>query len=112
MGDWWRVMRREILFGLMLGAVLSIIGFARVGVGESLSGGYGPDWFIVAAAVGVSLICVVLWGVLIGSMLPFILNRFGADPATSSAPFVTTVVDVTGLLIYFTVATVILGSTV
>jgi magnesium transporter len=109
MGDWWRVMRREILFGLLLGAILAIIGFARVGVGESLTGGYGPDWSIVAAAVGISLICVVLWGVIIGSMLPFILSRVGADPATSSAPFVTTVVDVTGLLIYFTVANLILG---
>jgi magnesium transporter len=112
MGDWWRVMRRELLFGLSLGVVLALIGFARVGVGESLSGTYGPDWSIVALAVGVSLVCVVLWGVMIGSSLPFFLSRIGADPATSSAPFVTTIVDVTGLIIYFSVATVILGGTV
>jgi magnesium transporter len=111
LGDWWRVMRREILFGLMLGVVLAIIGFARVGVGESLTGNYGPEWSVVALAVGTSLVCVVLWGVMIGSMLPFILSRIGADPATSSAPFVTTVADVTGLMIYFGIATFILGST-
>jgi magnesium transporter len=106
--DWWRVLRREILFGLALGAVLAAIGFLRVGLGESLGGGYGPDWQMVGVAVGTALVCVVLWGVSIGSMLPFVLSRLGADPATSSAPFVTTVVDVTGLIIYFTVATLIL----
>jgi magnesium transporter len=108
LADWWRVLRREILFGLALGAVLAIIGFLRVGLGESLSGSYGPDWQVVGLAVGTALVCVVLWGVSIGSMLPFVLDRLGADPATSSAPFVTTVVDVTGLIIYFTVATLIL----
>lgn len=108
--DWWRVIRREVLFGLVLGTALALIGFARVGIGESLSGTYGPDWNVVALAVGVSLVCVVVWGVMIGSMLPFILSRIGADPATSSAPFVTTIVDVTGLMIYFSVAAVIIGS--
>ena len=111
LGDWWRVMQREILFGLTLGLVLAGIGFVRVGVGASLSGSYGPDWSVVGLAVGASLVCVVLWGVMIGSMLPFILSRIGADPATSSAPFVTTIVDVTGLIIYFSVATLILGVT-
>jgi len=109
LADWWRVLRREILFGLTLGVVLAGIGFLRVGLGESLGGGYGPDWRTVGLAVGTALVCVVLWGVAIGSMLPFVLNRLGADPATSSAPFVTTVVDVTGLIIYFSVATLILA---
>ena len=108
LADWWRVLRREILFGLALGLVLAAIGFLRVGLGGSLGGGYGPDWQMVGVAVGAALVCVVLWGVSIGSMLPFVLDRVGADPATSSAPFVTTVVDVTGLIIYFTVATLIL----
>jgi magnesium transporter len=109
LADWWRVLRREILFGLTLGVVLATVGFLRVGLGESLGGGYGPDWHVVASAVGVALVCVVLWGVFVGSMLPFVLSRVGADPATSSAPFVTTLVDVTGLIIYFSVATMVLG---
>lgn len=109
LGDWWRVMRRELLFGITLGVVLAGIGILRIALGETLSEGFGAQWTIVAVAVGASLICVVLWGVLIGSMLPFVLQRLGADPATSSTPFVTTVVDVTGLILYFTIATTILG---
>jgi magnesium transporter len=109
LADWWRVMRREIAFGVALGLILSTIGFLRVGLGERVSGWYGEEWTIVGLAVGISLICVVLWGVLIGSMFPFLLSRLGADPAASSTPFVTTIVDVTGLIIYLLVATMILG---
>ncbi len=108
LGDWWRVMRREILFGLTLGALLSSIGFGRIALGQRIGGGYGDDWQVVGFVVGLSLVAVVLWGVLIGSMLPFIMRRLGADPATSSTPFVATVADVTGLLIYLTIAAVII----
>ncbi|MCP3982220.1 MAG: magnesium transporter [bacterium] len=108
LSDWWRVMRREVLVGLIMGVVLSSIGIVRIGLGESLGGGYGADWGRVALAVGASLTVVVLWGVVTGSMLPFLLRRLGADPATSSTPFVATIVDVTGLIIYLTLATMIL----
>jgi magnesium transporter len=106
--DWWRVMRKEIVAGLMLGCVLGAIGFLRVAVWAQFSNVYGPHWMLVALTVGVALIGVVLWGSLSGSMLPFILRRVGADPATSSAPFVATLVDVTGLVIYFSIALLIL----
>ena len=108
LSDWWKVIRREFLLGLSLGAVLAVIGFARVALGQELTGGYGADWDRVAFAVGLSLVFVVLWGVLIGSMLPFILGRLGADPAASSTPFVATLVDVTGLSIYLTIGTFVL----
>lgn len=106
--DWWRVMRKEILAGLMLGCVLGAIGFLRVAIWAQFSNVYGPHWMLVALTVGVALIGVVLWGSLSGSMLPFLLRRVGADPATSSAPFVATLVDVTGLVIYFSIALLIL----
>jgi magnesium transporter len=106
--DWWRVMRKEILAGLLLGMVLGTIGFLRVAVWAQFSTVYGPHWLLVALTVGVALIGVVLWGSLSGSMLPFILRGLGADPATSSAPFVATLVDVTGLVIYFSLALLIL----
>jgi magnesium transporter len=106
--DWWRVMRKEILAGLMLGCVLGAIGFLRVAVWAQFSNVYGPHWMLVGVTVGVALIGVVLWGSLSGSMLPFLLLRVGADPATSSAPFVATLVDVTGLVIYFSIALLIL----
>lgn len=102
--DWWRVVRREIISGLLLGAVLGIIGFARVMLWNQLFHTYGDHGMLIAATVGFSLVGVVLWGTLAGSMLPIMLKKFGADPATSSAPFVATLVDVTGLVIYFTVA--------
>jgi len=103
--DWWRVMRREIVSGLLLGTVLGIIGFVRVAVWHSIAPTlYGPHWMMIGFAVGVSLIGVVLWGTFSGSMLPMLLKKLGADPAVSSAPFVATLVDVTGLLIYFSVA--------
>jgi len=109
--DWWRVMRREILSGFMLGAILGLIGFVRIFIWHELmvrgvfKDIYGPHWDAVGLTVSFSLIGVVLWGTLAGSMLPIILKKLGADPASSSAPFVATLVDVTGLIIYFTVAT-------
>jgi magnesium transporter len=106
--DWFRVMRKEIISGLMLGAVLGLIGFLRVAVWAQFSNIYGPHWMLVALTVGFALVGVVLWGSLSGSMLPFILRRVGADPATSSAPFVATLVDVTGLIIYFSIALLIM----
>lgn len=102
--DWFRVFRREILSGLLLGGVLGIIGFTRVAIWQSITHIYGPHWFFIAITVGLSLIGVVLWGTLSGSMLPMLLKRLGADPAVSSAPFVATLVDVTGLIIYFSFA--------
>jgi len=109
--DWWLVMRREIFSGLSLGALLGAIGFLRITVWERLFHLYGDHWFLVGLSVGLALVGVVLWGTLSGSMLPFILRRAGADPAAASAPFVATVVDVTGLMIYFTVAAIILQGT-
>ena len=109
--DWWRVMRREILSGLAIGGILAVLGFIRIAVAESVSGAYGPHWPLVGLTISVSLIGVVLWGTLSGSLLPFLLKRLGVDPATSSAPFVATLVDVTGLVIYFSVASVILKGT-
>ena len=112
--DWWRVMNREIQAGLALGGILGVIGVIRVGawalIGENYfhRQPYGPHWALVAITVGIALVGVVLWGTLSGSMLPFILRRVGADPATSSAPFVATLVDVTGLIIYFSIALVIM----
>ncbi|MGB7527505.1 magnesium transporter [Sphingobacterium cellulitidis] len=106
--DWWLVMKREILSGLLLGIILGVLGFFRIAVEEVFKSTYGDTWYLYGAAIGSSLVGVVLWGSLVGSMLPFILRRFGADPASSSAPFVSTIVDVTGLVIYFSFATYIL----
>jgi magnesium transporter len=108
LSDWWRVMRREVLFGVSLGVVLAALGFLRIAVGASIGVGFGEDWAKLAVAVGLSLICVVLLGVIIGSMLPFLMRWVGADPATSSTPFVATVVDVTGLIVYLSIGTMIL----
>jgi magnesium transporter len=109
--DWWLIMRREIFSGLLLGLVLGSIGFLRIALWSAFSDIYGEHWLLVAITVMISLIGIVLWGTLSGSMLPFLLKRFGLDPATSSAPFVATLVDVTGLIIYFTVALVVLHGT-
>jgi magnesium transporter len=110
--DWWRVMRREILSGLLLGTVLGLIGFFRIFAWHAISPDlYGAHWMLIGITVGVTLLGVVLWGTLCGSMLPMILKRLGADPAVSSAPFVATLVDVTGLVIYFSVALLILSGT-
>lgn len=106
--DWWAVMRREILSGLLLGLILGIVGFARIAIWSTFSDIYGPYWPEIGLTVGISLVGIVLWGTLSGSMLPFLLKRMGADPATSSAPFVATLVDVTGVVIYFTVAMMLL----
>jgi magnesium transporter len=111
LNDWWRVMRRELQSGLMLGIILGIIGFSRVALWSVFSDIYGPHWLLIAFTVGLALIGVVLWGSLAGSMLPIVLKKLGADPATSSAPFVATLVDVTGLLIYFSIAILILHGT-
>ena len=109
--DWWRVARREVYSGLALGGILGTIGFFRIAIWSAFSTIYGPHWLLVALTVGISLIGIVLWGTLSGSMLPFLLRRLGFDPATSSAPFVATLVDVTGLVIYFTVAMLIMRGT-
>lgn len=109
--DWWRVMRREVFSGLGLGVILGTIGFLRITIWSAFSDLYGAHWPLVALTVGVALVGIVLWGTLAGSMLPFVLRRLGFDPATSSAPFVATLVDVTGLIIYFSVAVVILRGT-
>jgi len=108
--DWWRVFGREILTGVVLGAMLGAIGFVRIALWQRMGwANYGAHYMRVCVTVWLSLIGVVGFGSLSGSMLPFILRSFGFDPATSSAPFVATLVDVTGLIIYFTVAAIILG---
>jgi magnesium transporter len=105
LAEWWRVMRREIASGFLLGCVLGLIGFLRIVAWHSFAPAlYGDHYIMIALTVGFSLVGVVLWGSLSGSMLPMVLKRLGADPATSSAPFVATLVDVTGLVIYFSVA--------
>ena len=110
LADWWRVMRREIISGLLLGLVLGVIGFLRIFVWHAISPDvYGAHWLTIGFTVSITLLGVVLWGSLAGSRLPLILKRLGADPAVSSAPFVATLVDVTGLVIYFTVAFAILS---
>jgi magnesium transporter len=109
--DWYRIMRREIIAGFTLGMILGIIGFMRIALWSTFSHMYGPHWMQVAFTVCFSLIGVVLWGTLAGSMLPLILKKCGADPATSSAPFIATLVDVTGLIIYFSVGMVVLRGT-
>ncbi len=106
--DWFRVMKREIISGLLLGSMLGLIGFFRIFVWNSISNLYGEHWFFIGLTLYITLTGVVLIGTFSGSMLPFLLRRFGLDPAASSAPFVATLVDVSGLLIYFTVATLIL----
>ena len=109
--NWWRVARRELVCGLALGGILGAIGFLRIMVWSMFADLYGPHWPLVALTVGLALVGVVLWGTLIGTLLPFLLRRLGFDPATSSAPFVATLVDVTGLIIYFSVGMVVLRGT-
>jgi magnesium transporter len=110
--DWWRVAAREVPMGLSLGAVLGVIGMVRIGVWQKLGVyDYGVHWPLIALTVGVGLVGIVTFGTLSGSMLPFLLKRLGFDPASASAPFVATLVDVTGLVIYFSVALVILRGT-
>ncbi|POY34842.1 magnesium transporter [Solitalea longa] len=110
LSDWWKVMNKEIVSGIILGSMLGIVGFARIAIWHAIFPYmYGPHWLLIALVVGISLIGVVLWGTLSGSMMPLVLQKLGFDPATSSAPFVATLVDVTGLVIYFTVASIILS---
>lgn len=111
--QWWFVMRREILSGLTLGFILGVIGFIRITVWQELHFyDYGPHWFLLALTIFFSLIGIVMWGTLSGSMIPIILKKFKVDPATSSAPLVATLVDVTGLVIYFTIAAMLLKGTI
>jgi len=111
-GEWWKVMHRELLSGALLGGILGAVGFLRILVWQQTGFyDYGPHWFLVGCTVGLSLVGIVLWGSLSGSMLPLLLKKLGFDPATSSAPFVATLVDVTGLIIYFSVATLFLSGT-
>ncbi len=116
--DWWRVMRKELVTGALLGLLLGVLGFMRIAVWQGVSvqlrgtSIYGDHWVLLGLTVGVALLGVVLWGTLSGSMLPFILRRLGADPATSSTPFVATLVDVTGVIIYFLAALYFLTGTV
>ena len=108
--NWWYVMRKEIFSGLLLGTILGIIGFTRIFVWQQTGlYDYGHFWMWIGASVALSLIFVVLWGTLSGSMIPLLLKKAGLDPATASAPFVATLVDVTGLIIFFTVAAIVLG---
>ncbi len=106
--DWWRVIRREFLAGLALGMVLAVLGFVRIVAWQAVFHTYGEHYVGVATTVALSLVGVVLWGTLAGSMLPFILRALRFDPASASAPFVATLVDVSGLVIYFTMAALIL----
>jgi magnesium transporter len=108
--DWLRVMRREIISGVLLGAVLGALGFLRILAWNAISPNlFGEHWTFIGYTVGLTLMGIVLWGTLCGSMLPMLLKRLGADPAVSSAPFVATLVDVTGLVIYFSIAFLLLS---
>ena len=103
--DWWYVMRKEIVSGVFLGGILGIIGFIRIMMWQEMGlYDYGEHWVYIGLSIAVSLLLIILWGTLSGSMIPFVLKKFKLDPATSSAPFVATLVDVTGLIIYFTIA--------
>jgi magnesium transporter len=104
LGDWWKVMRREIVFGVTLGLVLASIGFGRILLGQTVGAAFGDEWSKIGLVVGLSLTGVVLLGVMVGSMLPFLLRRLKLDPAASSTPFVATIVDVMGLVLYFGIA--------
>jgi magnesium transporter len=112
LADWWKIAWKEVLTGLALGAILGGIGFLRIAAWTPFTKVYGAHWLLVGITVGLSLVGVVAWGTICGSMLPFILKRLGTDPATSSAPFVATLVDVTGLVIYFSVALVVMRGTI
>jgi magnesium transporter len=108
---WWSVVRREAVSGLALGVIVGAVGFLWVGALAIFHPSYAEHWPLVGLTVAISLVGVVMWGTLIGSTLPFVMHLVGADPAASSTPFVATVVDVTGLVIYFTIATVVLRGT-
>ncbi|AJA69262.1 magnesium transporter [Myroides odoratimimus] len=110
LSDWWYVMRKEVASGVMLGGILGIIGFVRIFIWQEAGiYDYGEHWIAIGLSVSVSLLFIVLWGTLSGSLIPFILRKFGMDPATASAPFVATLVDVSGLIIYFSIAAMFLS---
>jgi magnesium transporter len=109
--DWWRVARREVASGLALGGLLGALGFLRIVVWQAVSPTYGDHFVGLALTVGLSLLGVVMFGTFVGSLLPFLFRRLGVDPASASAPFVATLVDVSGILIYFTLASFILSGT-
>ncbi|MEP7168189.1 MAG: magnesium transporter [Bacteroidota bacterium] len=109
--DWWRIMRRELISGFFLGILLGVIGFFRVIVWSSIFHSYGPYSLLIGITIGCAVMGVVMWGTLMGSMLPLVIKKFGADPATSSAPFIATLVDITGIAIYFTFAALFLRGT-
>ena len=109
--DWWKVVCRELPTGFVLGTILAAIGFSRILIWQAIWHPYGVHFLLVAFTVAFSLIGVVLFGTLAGSMLPFVLRTVGLDPASASAPFVATLVDVSGLIIYFTIAKLILSTT-
>ena len=109
--DWWKVMRREIMAGLIMGSILGVVGFCRIAIWSMFSNIYGAHWLLVAFTILFSLVGVVAWGTLMGAMLPLLLKRCGADPAASSAPFVATLIDVTGIVIYFNIAMFIMRGT-
>jgi magnesium transporter len=109
--DWWRVLKREILAGLSLGALLGFLGFLKIVLWPTAETVYGPHYFQVALTVCFSLVGIVIWGTMAGSMLPLLLRKLKFDPASASAPAVATIVDVTGLIIYFTVASLFLSGT-
>jgi magnesium transporter len=109
--DWWQVLRRELAAGLLLGLILGVIGLLRVVLWPTRESAFGEHFFLIGLTVAVSLVWIVMWGAVAGSMLPFVLRRLGFDPASASAPFVSTLVDVTGLVIYFSVATALLRGT-
>ncbi|MGH7263059.1 MAG: magnesium transporter, partial [Candidatus Rokuibacteriota bacterium] len=111
LGDWWRVMSREVGAGLALGSLLGAIGLTRILLWQWAFHLYGEHYLLVALTVAASLVGVVLWGTLAGSMLPFVLRTLGFDPANASAPFVATLVDVSGIVIYFSLASLILRGT-
>jgi magnesium transporter len=109
--DWFRVIRRELFAGVALGCILAVIGMTRILAWQGLFGSYGEHYFVLSLTIAFSLVGVVMFGTIAGATLPFILRRVGLDPASASAPFVATLVDVTGLIIYFTVAKVVLTGT-
>jgi magnesium transporter len=109
--DWWRVVRRELAAGLALGGILATIGLLRILAWQGLFGLYGDHYVLIGLTVSGSLIGVVLWGTLVGATLPMLLTKLGFDPASASAPFVATLVDVSGIVIYFTVASLLLSGT-
>lgn len=109
--DWWKVFKRELVSGLILGTILALIGVIRIIAWENIFHSYGEHYLKLALTVSLSLVGVVLWGTISGSMLPLILSKCKLDPASASAPFVATLVDVSGLVIYFTLAKLILSGT-